>query len=73
MPIPPGSQLLIYSDGAYELTQPDGRPWSHTKFADVCAGLRPGWSLDDLVGDLLSHSGTGSFEDDCSLVLLAFE
>lgn len=75
VPIAPGSQLLIYSDGAYELTQPGGGPWLYAQFVDVCtrlAGL-PGWSLDGLVSDLLSHSATGSFEDDCSLVRLKFE
>lgn len=75
VPIPPGSQLLLYSDGAYELTQPDGEPWSYTGFMDVCSRLArsPEWSLDDLVADALSHTASGSFEDDCSLLRLTFE
>ncbi len=74
VPIPSGSQLLLYSDGVYELTQPDGEPWSYTQFMRVCSRLArsPQWSLDDLIADVLSHSASGTFEDDCSLVRLTF-
>ena len=75
VPIPAGSQLLLYSDGAYEITRPEGRQLSHTQFVDICAelGRSAGWSLDDLIVDLLAHSATATFEDDCSLVRLSFE
>ena len=75
VPIPAGSQLLLYSDGAYEITRPDGRQLSHPQFMEICAALAhsPGWSLDDLIVDLLAQSATASFEDDCSLVTLTFD
>ena len=74
VPIPPGSQLLLYSDGIFEISLPDGGQWSHAQFIQECARLAgsPGWTLDDLVAAVLSRSAGGSFEDDCSLVLLTF-
>lgn len=73
--IPPDSELVLYSDGIFEFRLPEGRPWLQPEFVDVCAGLSrsPGWSLDDLVAEVLTHSATGAFEDDCSLVRLTFE
>lgn len=74
--IPPGGQLLLYSDGAFELPpgNPEAKPWSRAEFVDLCTELavRPGWSLDELVERLRALSPTGEFEDDCALVLLTF-
>lgn len=75
-PIPTGAQLLLYSDGAFELPAMNsaGTPWSRREFIDVCTELasQPGWSLDDLVDRLKSLSPSGTFDDDCALVLLSF-
>lgn len=74
--VPAGAQLLLYSDGAFELpvTRADGRPWSREAFVDLCSTLaaQPDWSLDDLVDRLRAISPTGDFDDDCALVLLTF-
>lgn len=74
--VPPGGQLLIYSDGAYELPFEggEGTPWSQSDFVDLCTELaaRPNWSLDELVARLRALSPSGDFEDDCALVLLTF-
>ncbi len=73
--LPPGSQLLLYSDGAYELPMAAGRHWSVAEFASLCTVFvgEPGWSLDALVSKLRSLTVGGLFEDDCSLVRLTFD
>lgn len=74
--VPSGAQLLLYSDGAFELPAKNsaGTPWSRPEFIDVCTELatHPGWSLDDLVDRLKTLSFSGTFDDDCALVLLTF-
>lgn len=69
--VPPGGQLLLYSDGAFEL--PDN-PLLQRDFVRLCAELavRPEWSLDELVDRLKGLSPTGEFDDDCALVLMTF-
>lgn len=71
--VPPGGQLLIYSDGAYEFntrTAP-GTPMSLDDFTLTCTTLaaRPDWSLDLLVDRLKALSPDGQFDDDCALIL----
>ena len=74
--VPEGGQVLLYSDGAYELPLDSDRrsPLSLDGFVDLCTELaaRPGWSLDALVDRLRLLSPTGDFDDDCALVLLTF-
>lgn len=65
--VDPGSQILLYSDGAI------GDSPRLSGFVERCAGLStksPSW-LDDLV-DVLPVGDDGSYQDDCSLVLLDF-
>jgi PAS domain S-box-containing protein len=71
--VPRGGQLLLYSDGAFDLSL-DGRPLTREEFVGLCTELaaQPDWSLDDLVGRLRALSPTGDFDDDCALVLLTF-
>lgn len=66
----PDAALLIYSDGAFELALSDGGRWSLEEFIEMCARTSgsPGWTLDDLVGQLRKRSKTGQFDDDCTLV-----
>ena len=74
--VPSGGQLLLYSDGAFELPADSatGNLLTINGFIDLCTELaaRPGWSLDELVDRLRALSCTGSFDDDCALVLLTF-
>lgn len=74
--VPIGGQLLLYSDGGFDLParNAEGKPWSRADFVDLCTELasRPGWSLDDLVDRLRALSPNGGFDDDCALVLLTF-
>lgn len=74
--VPEGMQLLLYSDGAFELPFDGaiGRSLLPEEFFTVCTDVaaRPDWSLDELVDRLRTLSPSGDFEDDCALVLLTF-
>jgi PAS domain S-box-containing protein len=74
--VPPSGQLLLYSDGAFELKNDtdDRYLLSNKDFVTLCATLaaRPDWSLDTLVDELKAVSPNREFDDDCSLVLLTF-
>lgn len=74
--MPTGGQLLLYSDGAFDIPidNAQGKPWSQMEFVDLCTQLvaDPDWSLEDLVDRLRRLSPTGTFADDCALVLLRF-
>ena len=50
----------------------DGAQWSHAEFVELFRRMAPvpGWSLDTLTEKLLSRAESGSFDDDCTLVLL---
>jgi PAS domain S-box-containing protein len=75
VPVPPGGQILVYSDGAYELPLADGAQWTLDDFVKLCAGLAesPDWRLDDLIESLRRLCATNSFEDDCSVLLVSFD
>ena len=70
--VPPDADLLLYSDGAFELSLPDGGYWTLAGFVEVCARAAetPDWTLDTLLADLLRITGSDYFEDDCTLVRL---
>lgn len=73
--VPPGCRLLVYSDGAYEITLADGRLFSWRDFRNMNVRLveSSDWSLESLLGELQALSPTGTFEDDCSLIELTFD
>lgn len=73
--VPAGTDVLLYSDGAYELSLTDGTWMSLAKFVDLCARIAAtdDWTLDTLVVDLLEVSALGLFEDDCTLVRLTID
>ncbi|MCW1959429.1 MAG: SpoIIE family protein phosphatase [Mycobacterium sp.] len=76
--VPTTTDILIYSDGAFELMLNDGRRGSMAGFTDLCVkhfetARRPDegpWSLESLVAELRAGSLTGRFDDDCTLVAL---
>ncbi len=71
--VPPDTEMLVYSDGAFELTLPDGTLWSLTEFIELCRGMvgTAQWSLDVLTTRLKAVATSGLFEDDCTLVQLS--
>lgn len=73
--VPAGADLLLYSDGAFELTLRDGGWFSLPMFIDICTGMAGSgdWTLDMLIDELLRLSELGLFEDDCTLVRLRFD
>lgn len=70
--VPPGAEILLFSDGAFELALTDGERWSLAQFVDLYAqtAASPGWTLDDLTAALQDLSASGIFEDDCTMVRL---
>jgi len=73
--VPAGCQLLLYSDGAFELPLADGGHWPLTDFIDLCVEVaaEPDWSLDGLLDRLRGLTAGGVFDDDCSLIRLTFD
>jgi len=73
--VPPGCRILIYSDGASEITVSGGRQLSSAEFVNVCAQVAgtSDKSLDDLITELRALTPTGFFEDDCSLIQLSID
>lgn len=71
--VPPGGQLLIYSDGAFELPLPEGNA-SLDAFVNLCAEFagKPDWTIDQLITTLRALTTGGLFADDCSLIQLTF-
>jgi sigma-B regulation protein RsbU (phosphoserine phosphatase) len=72
--VPAGSSLLVYSDGAFEVSYPDGAMWP---FADFVTTLTtpPAENvrrLDALVARIRTISARDDFNDDFSMVELEF-
>jgi len=71
--VPPDSNLLIVSDGAYEITQPDETMWTldqlaaHVQAADPAAGPI---ALDDIEATIRRVRGVDQFEDDVSILAM---
>lgn len=73
--VPPGCRILIYSDGASEILRRDGRQLSQSGFRTLVTGLArsPEWTLGDLIGQLRDLAADNDFQDDLSLIQLAFD
>jgi sigma-B regulation protein RsbU (phosphoserine phosphatase) len=73
--VPPGCRILVYSDGASEVLLADGDQLSQEDFRTLVTRLAeaPGWTLDDLIDRLRGLTANGVFEDDLSLIQLAFD
>jgi sigma-B regulation protein RsbU (phosphoserine phosphatase) len=73
--VAPGTRVLLYSDGAFDLPLPRRKQWSLADFVELCSEFAgsPDWSLDTLITQLRARTVAGLFSDDCSLVLLHFD
>ena len=73
--VPPGCRILVYTDGASEITLADGRQLTSADFEHMTrrVAASPDWSLDDLIDELRALTPSETFEDDCSLIQLTFD
>ncbi len=69
--IRPGDQLLVYSDGAYEIPVADGRMLSQQDLVDF-ARADGGREPEDIYRWVRSHNGEGALPDDFSVVKVRF-
>ena len=70
--IQPSDRLYIYSDGVYEVTQPDGSMWTFEGFVEtiLAAGDRP--VVPHVVDTVRKIRGSSEFEDDVSILEVRF-
>jgi sigma-B regulation protein RsbU (phosphoserine phosphatase) len=70
----PYTKLYIFSDGTYEIFQPDGSLWEFEDFVRLLSSPTPqGISdLDHIVARITAIRGMDSFDDDISLVNVCF-
>jgi len=70
----PGSTLFLMSDGAYEITRPDGSLWTYDEFAGLMmkASAGGGAAIDELLASIRNMRGEGPLDDDFSMVQLQF-
>lgn len=64
------STLYIFSDGIYEITNPEGTLWTFDQFVNLLVGQhqRGVANLDAIVDKVRHLQGCADFEDDCSLL-----
>ncbi len=69
------STLYIFSDGVYEITQPDGTLWSLEGFIQILISLQ--YSVDNQLDYILSYlidlNSKDTFEDDLSILQVKFD
>lgn len=70
--IAPDGRLLLYSDGLYELAQPDGSMWTLDAFVDGAAEATRSDALDQILARSRAVQGHENFIDDASLLEVIF-
>jgi len=72
--VPAGARLLVYSDGAFEISRPDGTMWPFQEFVRVVARPPAGGEnpMDALVSHARQVAGRDDFNDDLSMVQVEF-
>ena len=74
--LPPGCNLFLFSDGAYEITQPTGTMWTLDEFAGTLRLSDPTLGQADLglvEATIRRVRGVEQFEDDVSILAVRFE
>jgi sigma-B regulation protein RsbU (phosphoserine phosphatase) len=73
--IPPEGRLFVYSDGAFEISRPDGSMWRYTEFLEslVDPGAGSDGRMDQLISTVRRISGREDFADDFSMIEMAFD
>lgn len=70
--VPPGSRIFVYSDGAFEISRPDGSMWAFDDFVATLArgGGAADGRMETLLGTVRELSGREDFHDDFSIMEL---
>lgn len=69
IPLPPHARLYLYSDGAFEIQQPDGSTWTPEAFIEYLGRQQDQTSpIECVLGHVARLHGPGSLEDDLSIV-----
>jgi sigma-B regulation protein RsbU (phosphoserine phosphatase) len=71
---PAGARLFVYSDGAFEISRPDGSMWPFGEFLEalVAPAAGPESPIDSLVSVIRGVARRDDFNDDFSMVELGF-
>jgi sigma-B regulation protein RsbU (phosphoserine phosphatase) len=69
-----GSNLYIFSDGAYEVNRPDGTFWGLDAFIQLLTDLQKTntYNLDYVLNQIRTFTSKQNFEDDLSLLKVSF-
>lgn len=72
--IEPQSSLYLFSDGVYEISQPEGRIWGFDRFVELLVDQeKTAFSdVEHVFQKIRSIHSIESFEDDCSLLQIQF-
>jgi len=73
--VPPGANLFVFSDGAYEITRPDETMWSLDDLAATLAASDPAQGvlpLDGVERTIREIRAVPNFEDDVSILEVRF-
>ncbi|MFM7206196.1 MAG: SpoIIE family protein phosphatase [Planctomycetaceae bacterium] len=72
--LPPGARMFVYSDGAFEISRPDGTMWPFDQFLAALVAPPVGREspIDALVTVVRTVSQREDFHDDFSMVELTF-
>ncbi|WP_299407562.1 SpoIIE family protein phosphatase [Acaryochloris sp. IP29b_bin.148] len=70
-----GSSLYLFSDGVYEIMQPNGEVWTFDEFISIVSEYQHQQldSLDPLFQQIQHIAGHKSFDDDYSLMKISFD
>ena len=70
--IPKNSTLYIFSDGVYDVSQPEHQSWGLNEFAETLVKLETTVNLDEILTTIQQMSGIETFDDDLSLLRVNF-
>ena len=72
--VPPGGRVFVYSDGAFEISRPDGSMWPFEEFVATLTAPAKGSEspIDTLVTKVRSVAQQDDFHDDFSMLELVF-
>jgi phosphoserine phosphatase RsbU/P len=70
--IPTNSTLYIFSDGVYDVIQPESQAWGLNEFAETLVELETTVNLDEVLTTIQEISGIETFDDDLSLLRVNF-